>query len=120
LGAGIGVGTSVESNIGHTYTIPLYAASRYTLNKNSVKPFADLKIGYAGMWNEDSDGGGDTSGGFYIAPSVGITTDAGKIEFNIAIGYSVVRAEYEEYYEPTPITNKYNAGGLFLTLGISF
>lgn len=120
FGAGTAIGTSVESNIGQTYMLPIYAASRYTFNKSCVKPFVDLKIGYAGMWNEDTDGGGDTSGGLYIAPSVGITTNAGKIDFNIAIGYSVICAEYEEYYEPTPVTNKYNAGGLFLTVGISF
>jgi hypothetical protein len=90
------------------------------LNKYCVKPFADLKIGYANMWDDDADGGGNTTGGFYFAPSVGITTTAGKIGFNIAIGYSVICAKYEKDLEPILITDKYNAGGLFLTVGISF
>jgi hypothetical protein len=121
LGAGVGFGASLDaSNIDNTYTLPIYAASRYTLGTNSIKPFADLKIGYAGMWNEDSDGGGSISGGFYCAPSVGITTTEGKIGFNIAIGYSVIRAKYEKDLEPLFITDKFNAGGFFVTLGISF
>jgi hypothetical protein len=120
VGAGVGIGSSIDSNIEDVYTLPIYAASRYTLNKYEVKPFVDLKIGYAGMWNEDTDGGGDLNGGFYLAPSLGISTTEGKIGLNIAAGYSVVRAKYEENLEPLFITDKFNAGGLFLTLGISF
>jgi hypothetical protein len=51
---------------------------------------------------------------------LGISTTEGKIGLNIAVGYSVVRAKYEEDLEPLFITEKFNAGGLFLTLGISF
>jgi hypothetical protein len=121
IGAGIGFGASLDtSNIDNTYTLPIYAASRYTLNEKYIKPFLDLKIGYAHMWDEVACGGGNTTGGFYLAPSVGITTPAGKIGFNIAIGYSVIRAKYEKDLEPILITDKYNAGGLFMTLGVSF
>jgi hypothetical protein len=126
VGAGVGFGVSTGTNVDKTYTVPVYAASRYTFNQRAVKPFVDLKIGYAGMSNEEKDGGGDITGGFYLAPSFGISTSAGRVDFNVSLGYSVIRAKYEAFLEPDiesslrTLNERYNAGGVFLTLGVSF
>jgi hypothetical protein len=126
VGAGVGFGISTGSNTDRTYTVPVYAASRYTFDQRMIKPFVDLKIGYAGMSNEERDGGGDITRGFYLAPSLGIGASAGKVDFNVALGYSVIRAKYEASLEPDlkssviTLNEHYNAGGVFLTLGVSF
>lgn len=127
-GAGAGFGLSVVQDMSETFIVPIYAAGRYTFNDDvSVKTFIDAKIGYAGMWSEDSDGDDGPSGGFYFAPSIGVTTAAGKVDFNIALGYSVICARLEECIlttdgiESHTVSNKrHNAGGVFLTVGISF
>ena len=120
VGGGIGLGISVESDV-EAYTFPIFVDARYKFGQKRVRPYADMRAGYSFVWNDHHPGGNE--GGFYFAPSVGVAFKVSSaLECNVGLGYTVQRAHYEfrsdPHYNPTRIN--YNAGGLNLTVGLSF
>ncbi len=126
LGGGIGVGISTESDRLKTYSIPVFADVRYTVSSLKFKPYLDMKIGYSELIDEEHDGGGYNSGGLYLSPSIGVSLPlAGKTFIHIGLGYTYNKAIYEFSYIPGTGKNgsenkTFNAGGLTLSVGVSF
>ena len=126
IGGGIGLGISTESDILKTYSLPVFADVRYTLCNLKVRPYIDMKIGYSELFEEKHDGGGYKSGGFYISPSAGISLPVTKnTSTHVGIGYTYNQAKYEFSYIPETGSmgrnnKRFNAGGLTLSVGVSF
>ena len=91
-----------------------------------VKPYIDMKAGYSELIDEEHDGGEYNSGGFYFSPSIGVSLPVvRKTSVHIGLGYTYNRAIYEFSYIPgdgkTGSENKtFNAGGITLSVGVSF
>ena len=89
-------------------------------------PYIDMKIGYSELFEEEHDGGGYKSGGFYISPSAGISLPVTKkTSIHVGIGYTYNQAKYEFSYIPGigsmgRNNKRFNAGGLTLSVGVSF
>jgi opacity protein-like surface antigen len=85
-----------------------------------------MKIGYSELFDEEHDGGGDNSGGLYISPSVGVSLPVTKkTSIHVGIGYTYNQAKYEFSYIPGTGSmgrnnTRFNAGGLTLSVGVSF
>lgn len=126
IGGGIGLGISTESDILRTYSLPVFADVRYTLCNLKVRPYIDMKIGYSELFDEEHDGGGDNSGSLYISPSVGVSLPVTKkTSIHVGIGYTYNQAKYEFSYIPGTGSmgrnnTRFNAGGLTLSVGVSF
>lgn len=53
--------------------MPVFADVRYTVGNLKVKPYIDMKVGYSELIDEEHDGGGYNSGGFYFSTSIGVS-----------------------------------------------
>lgn len=126
IGGGVGFGVSTENHRLKTYSIPVFADVRYTVGNLKVKPYIDMKAGYSELIDEEHDGGGYNSGGFYFSSSIGVSLPVvRKTSVHIGLGYTYNRAIYEFSYIPgdgkTGSENKtFNAGGITLSVGVSF
>lgn len=119
VGGGVGVGIAVESGE-EAYSLPIFADARYTIGSHKVRPFVDMRAGYSLIWNSKHPGGNE--GGFYFAPSVGVTVPvASGIAINAGLGYTVARAHYKKGDSPSNSQKfDYNAGGVNLMVGVTF
>lgn len=116
VGGGVGVGISTENDRANCYSLPLYAAARYTFGGHRVEPYIDMKAGYAFLWDRERETGKNI-GGFYFAPSAGISlplTTATAVFFGL--GYELHNARYTYRGD----TNSFNAGGFSLIAGVKF
>ncbi len=118
LGAGVGISTNSDE---HTaVSVPVYANARYTFGHARLRPFADLKGGYAMLWNKNRNTG-HNQGGFYFSPSAGVSLVVGSgCEVNFGVGYTLIRAHYESGMGLNKVSEKYNPGGITLHAGVSF
>lgn len=129
IGAGIGFGISTDAYHLKTYILPLFANIRYTLPLKNFAPYIDIKTGYAELTEETHDGGGDIHGGYYLAPSIGISKNiSNRASIYIGVGYSLIQASYRgslaeshgPSYTDESYVNKFNAGGFNMAIGFTF
>lgn len=122
-GVGAGLGFSTEKY--PIYSLPIYADVRYSFTNSNVKPFIAGKIGYAFLSSWRVIGGPGYSGGLYASPSVGVAISAfNRSDIIVNVGYTYHSATkhwtvrdvlpFEDFSE------KFNAGGLQISLGLSF
>lgn len=117
VGGGVGVGISTGDDHAVCYSMPLYAAARYTFSGHKVAPYLDVKAGYAFLWDKGRETGRNI-GGFYFSPSAGVALPlTGSSSAYFGLGYSLQRAGYTvANVDP----KHFNAGGFYLTLGVTY
>ena len=125
LGGGIGFGVSTEIDELKVFNLPLFADLRYSFLYGKVRPFAASKIGFAYLFDENHDGGHYHDGGFFVFPSIGAAFSVLKhSELTVSLGYAYHPATVEWWnYPPSSqshIRKGYNAGGILISVGLSF
>lgn len=112
VGGGLGFNYFYDTEI---TLIPVYAAVRYDFLPKKISPFVDLKMGYA-VASYDKATFGNSDGGVYISPSVGVRMALGrKIGLNLGIGYT-----YQGLENILGSTKTINLGGVTFKVGIDF
>ncbi len=124
-GGGVGWGMAVHHKDIPEYDLPVFGDLRYTFNKKKVSPFADMKIGYAVMWNAKRDyieDDIDIDGGFFCEPSAGLAIRIGAgYGLDIALGYTIERARWKmRMYNNECSVDRLDIEGLNLSIGFSF
>lgn len=125
LGGGIGFGVSTEIDELKIYNLPLFADLRYSFSNGKVRPFVAGKIGSAYLFEKNHDGGYYHDGGFFVLPSIGAAFTVLKhSEITASLGYAYHSATVEWWNYPpnsqSHVRKGYNAGGILISIGISF
>ncbi len=123
-GGGIGFGISTEEDI-YPCNIPIFADIRCSFTNGNVKPFIAGKVGYGLLSIVPLIGDCGYSGGLFASPSIGIAISAfNHNDIIINVGYTYHSACFHWIDSSGPIitdrSEKYNAGGFKVSLGLSF
>lgn len=118
VGGGVGLGISTESNH-EVYNMPVFANARYTFSDLKVAPFIDMKAGYGFLWDKNHPGGNE--GGFYFAPTAGISLPVGgDVRVNFGVTYTLQRACYTTKDHGNTHRHTCDDGGFGLLMGVEF
>lgn len=124
VGGGLGIQTFPSYDNGSEGTLtalPLYVNVRSNFLKSKVSPFADFKLGYAGLTG-DVDSFED--GGVYVSTAIVVRFRfTRKFGLNVITGYTYqeASARYYDYGSGTYYyTSKENIGGFHLKVGLEF
>lgn len=120
-GAGVGFGFSVDEDIRQGF-FPLYGDLRYTFTSLKLRPFVDVKAGYAlHSFLEDVFSNASYHGGFYTSSTVGISFPLNvKNAVNVGVGYTYQCVRSESDFPAISERHYYNTGGLTVGIGIQF
>lgn len=125
LGGGIGFGVSTGIDQLKVFNLPLFADLRYSFTKGKARPFVASKMGFAHLFDENHDDGVYHDGGFFVLPSIGAAFPVLKCrELTVDLGYAYHSATVEWWNYPpntqSHVRKGYNAGGIVISVGLSF
>lgn len=125
LGGGVGFGVSTGIDQIKVFNLPLFADFRYFFTTGKVRPFVASKMGFAYLFDENHDGGSYHDGDFFVLPSIGAAFPLLKCsELTVDLGYAYHSAIVEWWNYPpnaqSHVRKGYNAGGIVISIGLSF
>ena len=91
-----GIGTGYRQLIWDSgeKSIPLFLELSGYMNKNRVRPFYNLDIGYAFTWADEDLGIVESNGGAFVYPSVGLMFGREDFRYSFDVGYLFQDAFY--------------------------